>query len=72
LTPSEIASLQQDKEESSLEMEQELSRLRSRNQTSKPSDLSTLPEYMRERHRLNEQMSQQMQAECKAKGIKTL
>lgn len=38
----------------------------------KPFDYSTLPEHMRERRRLNEQMSQQMQAECKAKGIKTL
>ena len=38
----------------------------------KPFDFSTLPEYMRERERLNEIMSQQMQAECKAKGIKTL
>jgi hypothetical protein len=72
LTPSEIASLQQDQRETSLEAEQELSRLRTRNQTSKPFDYSTLPEYMRERERLNEIMSQQMQAECLAKGIKTL
>ncbi len=71
LTPSEIASLQQDKEKASLEGDQELSVLRSRNQTSKPSDFSTLPEHMRERERLNEQLHQQMQAECHTKGIKT-
>ena len=38
----------------------------------KPFDYSTLPEHMRERARLNDLMSQQMMAECKAKGIKTL
>jgi hypothetical protein len=38
----------------------------------KRTDYSTLPEHMRERARLNEIMSQQMRAECKAKGIKTL
>ncbi len=72
LTPYEIVLLLQDKRKTSLEAEQELSRLRTRNQTSKPTDFSTLPEYMRERERLNEQLRQQMQAECLTKGIKPL
>lgn len=38
----------------------------------KPDDCSKLPEHIRERERLNAELHRQMQAECKAKGIKTL
>ncbi len=38
----------------------------------KTDDFSKLPEHIRERERLNAELHRQMQAECKAKGIKTL
>lgn len=38
----------------------------------KPFDFSNLPEHMRERERLNQEMTRQFQLEARAKGFKIL